>query len=70
MGLGARAHTHKSELKKETNDDTLRHTKNPGNHQCHRSMTSHFNTIKKSVHKVSKKGNVNIEKQPDGVKNP
>ena len=70
MGIGSRAQSHENKLKKETKYDTFRHHQNPGTPEGHRSMTSHFNFIKKFGHKVSKKGDVDYDKQTDSIKNP
>ena len=58
MGLGAMGQTHKDKLKKKINDDNFRRMQNPGNPQGHRSMTSHFNIIKKRGNKEYNQGNV------------
>ena len=53
--------THKDKLKKKINDDNFRRMQNPGNPQGHRSMTSHFNIIKKRGDKEYNQGNVDDE---------
>ena len=70
MDIGARVQWHKSKLKTETNDDNLRNIQKLGTPENHRSMTSHFNIIKKCVQKISKKGDVYYDKQTDSAKNP
>ena len=58
MGIGDRVKSQKARLKKETNNDTFRNLQKPGTPKGHRSMTSHFNIIKKFGQKVSKEGGV------------
>ena len=70
MGLGAMFHTHKEKIKKETNDDTFRRIQNLGTPEGHRSMASHFNVINKCSQKVSKKFDVDYDKQTESVNNP
>ena len=70
MGVGSRVQPHKYKLKKETNDDYFRHLKKSGTPECHMSMTSHFNVIKKCGQKVSNQDEVYHDKQIDSVKNP
>ena len=62
MGIRNKVQTHKSKLKKEKNNDTVRHIQKPGSLEGHRSMTSHLNFINKFGQKVFKQGDVYYEK--------
>ena len=70
MGIRDRLQAHESKINKESNDYTLRHVQKSGNLEGHRSMTSHFNVINKCGQKVSKKVDVDYDKQIDSFKNP
>ena len=69
MGIRYKVQSHKSKIKKETNGDTFRRLHNTVNPECHRSMTSHFNVIKKGGKKLSNKGDADYYKHSDSVKN-
>ena len=62
MGLVDKVKTHEDKLKKESNNDNFRSMHNPGTHQGHRSMTSHFNVINKCGPNVSNQGNLDSDK--------
>ena len=68
MVSGDRVQSHKAKLKKKTKNDIFGHIQNPGTPEGHRSMTSHFNVIKKFGQKVSKQGDVDYDKQTDSAK--
>ena len=70
MGVGARVQLNKDKLKKEINNNTFRSLQKPVTPEVHRSMTSHFNVIKKCSQKVSNKGDVDYDKHTDSFKNP
>ena len=70
MGIEARVQSHKAKIKKETKDDNFRGLRKPGTPEGHKSMTSHFSAIKKCGKKVSKKGDVDYDKQTDSIKKP
>ena len=63
MGIIARVQYHKSKLEKEANNYTFSRLQKPGTPESNRSMTSHFNVIKKCGQKVSRKGDVDSEKR-------
>ena len=68
MGVGARVQSHKEKLNKETNDDNFGHIQKPRTTEGHRSVTSHFNIIKKHGQKVSNRDNLDYYKQTYSAK--
>ena len=70
MGIEARVQSHKAKLEKETNGGIFKRLQKPLTPEGHRSMTSHFNVIKKCSQKVSKKYDVDNDKQIYSVKKP
>ena len=70
MGLVSTIKTHKAKLNKENNNDTSSNMQKPGTSQGHRSITYHFNLIKRRVQKESNRINIYDYKQTKGVNNP
>ena len=70
IGIDDKVQSHKDKLKKKTSNDNFRIIWKPGTPEGHRSMKSNFNVINKCGQKVSKKGDVDYDKQSDSVKNP
>ena len=62
MGFGSRVHNHKAKLKKDINNDTLRHMHKPGRPEYHNSTTSHFDVTNKSGKRIQKQVNIDSDK--------
>ena len=70
MGLGARVNNHKDKLKKDTNNDTLRPMQKPGRPEDRKSTTSHFYVTNKRGKRTQNQGDIDSDKQTQGIKNP
>ena len=68
MELEDRAHNHKSELKKDTNQDNFENLNNPVTPENHKSMTSQLNVIKKRDQMTPNQVNIDSEKQTKRIK--
>ena len=68
MIFAARVHNHKAKLKSDINDDTFRTMQKPVTPENHKFMTSHFDVIKKHDQRTRKKGNIDYDKQAQGMK--
>ena len=63
-------HNHKAKLKKDTNNDTFGPMQKPGIPEDHKSMTSHFDVIRKLDQSTRKQGNIYSYKQNQAINNP
>ena len=62
MGLQDRVHNHKAKPKKDNINNTFRPMMKPGTPEDHKSMTSHFDVIKKRYQSTRKQGKIDSYK--------
>ena len=70
MSLGDRVHHHKAKLNNDINNYTLRPMQKPGRPEDRKSTTSHFYVTNKRGKRTQNQGDIDSDKQTQGIKNP